>query len=63
MLQYMTPVTLLKTVSNVSFSGPKLNKNDVVLAVSSQGLFFLDEPYKISKFYKYYEIVDLYTSR
>ena len=44
-------------------TGPRLPKNDVVIAVSSRGFFVLDEPFKVVLALHYYEIVEIFSSR
>ena len=44
-------------------TGPKLPRNDVVVAVNSKGLFVMDEPYKVAVGLRFYEIVEMFCSR
>ena len=44
-------------------SGPRLPRNDVVVAVNSKGLFVMDEPYKVAVGLRFYEIVEMFCSR
>ncbi|CAD5124409.1 DgyrCDS12693 [Dimorphilus gyrociliatus] len=43
--------------------GPKLTKNDVIVAVAANGFYILDEPYKIKAVLYYYNIVEVFASR
>ena len=44
-------------------TGPRLPKNDVVIAVSSRGFFVLDEPSKVVLALHFHEIVEIFSSR
>ena len=44
-------------------SGPRLPRNDVVVAVNSVGVFIMDEPYRVVIGMNYFEIVEVFCSR
>ena len=44
-------------------SGPRLPRNEAIVAVNSSGFLILDEPYKVHIAFEYYEIVEVGSSR
>lgn len=43
--------------------GPKLSKNDVIVAIGAKAFYILEEPYKIKTILHYYNIVEVFSSR
>ena len=51
------------SLTSPRIAGPRLPKNEVVIAVSSSGFFVLDEPYKVVMALHFYEVVEVFSSR
>ena len=44
-------------------SGPQLPRNDVVIGISCQGIYIMDEPYKVCTRLDYHHVVEAFSSR
>ena len=44
-------------------SGPRLPKNEVVVAVSGEGFYVMDQPFRVVIQLGYYELVEVFSSR